>query len=183
MLHLLLAVSNPDLVSVVLIIKFIWMRPDNAGLSQAWLPLLARAGSDLIYIQLHCDLVSIWAGLTAQQNASVDWQLVQRSSLRDSRVPRRVKTRDDRKCEGPAAALPSREAICVVFIKQTVCVQHAHTQSHIMPQIPAELCSTHTSWAHTSSSPDVVQQFNTVLQYGLRRVINYSLRLSALRHW
>lgn len=55
------------------------------GMSWSELPLLVRWRSQLIYIQLPCDLVSIWAVWQLTTTQPVGWQLVQRSSSRHTR--------------------------------------------------------------------------------------------------
>lgn len=118
----------------------------------------------------HLPSTSLWLGqhasrLTAQHDANEESQ----------------SREDEGECEGPGVAVPfHREwaGWCRSDI-QTPSSSDTHTVSHIAPDTSG-VCSTHTSCVHTRLSlwsSAAIQRCSAIL---LRRVINYSSRISAL---
>ena len=133
---------------------------------------LCWSKSGQLYFQHHDDLMRIWAvkqQCVAAVNVAV--HLVGSSSFKITQ-----KTESGGRSEG---LFFIKNHFCHIMWKawRTRCLMH--TESHIAPDT-RRACSTHTSCVHTRlslSSSAAIQGCSATL---LRRVINYSLRNSAL---
>lgn len=148
-----------------------WVLKDGLITEDGWrmcwsrLPLLVGEGSHLIYLQLPGDSVSIRAG----------WQ--------HSTMQRRESGRRGGEREGPGIAVPFHRERAGWRLS----LWHTQTQTHSVTHCPRYQWSvqhTHTSCVHTRLSlwsSAAIQRCSAIL---LRRVINYSSRISALvRSW
>lgn len=138
------------------------------------LVLAPSAGQSEVRARLHS--ASLWLGRDLKQSDSTAW--CSHSLSAGSEIIFEMR-REDRKCEG--LALPSLRLRCVVLRRMPggLHLYPTHTVSHIAPDT-SRACSTHTSCVHTRLSlwsSAAIQRCSAIL---LRRVINYSLKISAL---
>lgn len=146
------------------------------------LVLAPSAGRSRVRSHLHStsDLVSIWAGWQHSMMQAVGWQLVQRSSTRHGHVLKRVRGERTGSVKDLALHCLHKESVgSCLSNTHRLRLYSTHTESHIAPDT-SRACSTHTSCVHTRLSlwsSAAIQRCSAIL---LCRVINYSLRISAL---
>lgn len=154
------------------------MMNDNREQMKDELFLAPSSGRSRVESHLHSTDWS--ASEQVDSTASCNWQLVQRSSTRHSRVLKRVRGGRTGAVKDLALHCLHKESVGLCLSNaHRFCLYPTHTELHIAPDT-SRACRTHTSCVHTRLSlwsSAAIQRCSAILWC---KVINYSLRISAL---